>query len=72
MHVSIVSSDKVFIGINRYCKIAFAITAGVNMLVTSAVVFAHKKNKTQVSSYFGLLEMLLVYVVFFFMETDAE
>ncbi|KAL6727037.1 hypothetical protein Aduo_008952 [Ancylostoma duodenale] len=44
---SIITVRRDYAGINRYCKIAFAITAGVNMLVTSAVVFAHKKNKTQ-------------------------
>ncbi|KIH67847.1 hypothetical protein ANCDUO_01821 [Ancylostoma duodenale] len=44
---SIITVRRDYAGINRYCKIAFVITAGVNMLVTSAVVFAHKKNKTQ-------------------------
>ncbi|EPB67599.1 hypothetical protein ANCCEY_13310 [Ancylostoma ceylanicum] len=48
---SIITVRRDYAGVNRYCKIAFAITAGVNMLVTSAVVFAHKKNKTQCREY---------------------
>ncbi|ETN83750.1 hypothetical protein RB195_010270 [Necator americanus] len=44
---SIVAIRKDSPVINRYCKIAFAITAAVNMIITSAVLFAHKKNKPQ-------------------------
>ncbi|CAJ0597683.1 unnamed protein product [Cylicocyclus nassatus] len=44
---SVVTIRRDSAGINRYCKTAFAISASVNMLLTSAVVFAHKKNVTK-------------------------
>uniref|UniRef100_A0A183GR79 Na_Ca_ex domain-containing protein n=1 Tax=Heligmosomoides polygyrus TaxID=6339 RepID=A0A183GR79_HELPZ len=44
---SIITIRKDSTALHRYCKVTFAMTAAVNMLVTTAVIFAYKRNSTK-------------------------
>ncbi|KAK5980822.1 hypothetical protein GCK32_011683 [Trichostrongylus colubriformis] len=61
---SIVTIRKDSAEINRYCKFSFAIAASANMLITTAVIVAHRKHNTKRLDLISMMIKLLSTMAF--------